>query len=209
MKKTEQEEFWTGEFGNEYTIRNSGDWDTFYKKQWGVSRSELNKEFLSSINKNARILEVGCNRANQLLILENQGYSNLWGLEINKKALEIARENKKFSIVEGSAFDIPFKDGFFDLVFTSGVLIHIAPDDLPQIIDEMYRVSSRYLWCFEYYSETCKEIVYRGHENRLWKNNFLRIFMDQYSDLILIKEKKLKYLENENVDMMFLLEKPQ
>ncbi|MHA2312961.1 MAG: pseudaminic acid biosynthesis-associated methylase [Candidatus Thorarchaeota archaeon] len=209
MVKTKQEEFWEGEFGDEYTLRNAGDWDEFYKKQWGTTRTELNEEFLSNMEKDVSILEVGCNRANQLLILQEQGFGNLWGIEINKSALQIARENKNFNLVEGSGFDIPFKDTFFDLVFTSGVLIHIAPKNLPRIIDEIYRVSNRYIWGFEYFAEECEAIEYRGHKNRLWKNNFLRLYQERHPDLKVVRQRKIKYLENENVDMMYLLERSE
>ncbi|MCF2136994.1 MAG: methyltransferase domain-containing protein [Candidatus Thorarchaeota archaeon] len=207
MKKTEQEKFWEGNFGDEYTIRNVGDWDAFYKSQWGVTRTSLNEEFLTGIPHDARILEIGCNRGNQLQVLEKQGFTNLWGIEINKKAIEIARENKKFNIVEGSIYDIPFKEGFFNLAFTSGVLIHIPPENLQNAIKEIYRVSRKYIWCFEYFADECTEIEYRGHKNRLWKNNFLRVFQETFPDLILVKKRMVKYLHNENVDIMFLLEK--
>ncbi|MFW9868428.1 MAG: pseudaminic acid biosynthesis-associated methylase [Candidatus Thorarchaeota archaeon] len=207
MVKTTQEEFWEGEFGDEYTSRNTGDCDEFYKKQWGITRTELNNKFLSKLSKNASILEVGCNRANQLMILHEQGFENLWGIDINKKALQIAKENRHFNIIEGSGFDIPFKDRYFDLVFTSGVLIHIAPENLPKIIDEIYRVSKRYIWGFEYFSEECKAIEYRGHKDRLWKNNFLQLYQDRHPDLKEVKQMKIKYIETENVDMMYLLEK--
>ncbi|MFW9920977.1 MAG: pseudaminic acid biosynthesis-associated methylase [Candidatus Thorarchaeota archaeon] len=207
MKKTEQEEFWEGDFGNEYTARNAGDWDSFYRQQWGITRTELNREFLVDVDLKSRILEVGCNRANQLKVLKSQGYENLWGLEINKHAISIAREDKEFNIVEGSGFDIPFKDSFFDLVFTSGVLIHIAPENLPRMIDEIHRVSNRFIWGFEYFAEDCTEIQYRGHQNRLWKNNFMKLYLDRFSDLSIVKSRMVKYVANENADMMFLLEK--
>lgn len=208
MVKTEQEEFWKGEFGDEYTLRNAGDWDAFYRKQWGVTRTELNNEFLSDLSKDARILEVGCNRGYQLQILQNQGFNNLWGLEINTKALQIAREDKTLNLIEGSAFDIPFKNDFFDLVFTSGLLIHIAPEHLTNIMDEIYRTSKSYIWGFEYYSEECVEILYRGHKNRLWKNNFVEIWQQRFPNLKLIKQQKIPYLDNDNIDMMYLLKKP-
>jgi pseudaminic acid biosynthesis-associated methylase len=207
MDRNEQEEFWQGDFGDEYTLRNAGDWDEFYEKQWGITRTALNNEFLSKLDRNALILEIGCNRANQLQILHNQGFTNLWGIDVNQKALGIAKENKSFNIVEGSALDIPFKDGFFDLAFTSGVLIHIFPDDVEKVMQEMYRVAKRFIWCFEYFSEERTEIEYRGYKNRLWKNNFLRLFTELYPDLTVVKQRKVKYLQNENVDMMFLLEK--
>ena len=39
------------------------------------------------------------------------------------------------------------------------------------------------------------------------KNNFLKLFLERHTDLKIIKQKKIKYLENESVDEMFLLEK--
>lgn len=208
MEKTEQMNFWEGDFGDEYTDRNSGDFEDMYKKQFGITRTELNKEFLGDIAKDAKILEVGCNRGIQLKILDEMGFENLWGVEINKSALKIAKEvNSNFNLVLSSGFDIPFKDSFFDVTFTSGVLIHIHPDDLKCVIDEMYRTSKRYIWGFEYFSPECTEIEYRGHKNRLWKNNFMQLFLDRHPDLKVVKEKKVKYLGSENEDVMFLLEK--
>jgi len=207
MKETEQIKFWKGDFGDEYSDRNIGDWDEFYKKTWGVTRTELNEEFLSGIEKDSAILEVGCNIAKQLELLKKGGFNNLWGLEINKKALVVAQENKDMNLVEGSAFDIPFKDGIFDLVFTSGVLIHISPKDLDKALDEIYRCSKKYIWGFEYFSPKCEEINYRGETNRLWKNDFMQLFLDRFPDLEVVKKKKIKYVEDDNVDMMYLLKK--
>ena len=110
--------------------------------------------------------------------------------------------------MEGSAFDIPFKDNYFDLVFTSGVLIHIAPKNLTKAIKEIIRVSNKYIFGFEYFSEKCEEIEYRGNKNKLWKNNFPKLFLDTKSNLKLIKIKKLVYLDNKDkTNVAYLLEK--
>ena len=209
MEGIEQQDFWKGTFGDEYTIRNAGDWNNFYKKQWGVTRTELNNEFLKGVDKRLPVLEVGCNRGNQLKLLKRDGFTNLWGVEINKSALDLAREDKGFNVVEASALDLPFRDGFFNLVFTSGVLIHIAPSNLPKAIDEICRVSNRYIWGFEYFSEKCGEIEYKGHKNKLWKNNFSKLFLERHPRLSLLRQKKIKYVDNDNIDEMFILEKPQ
>jgi len=52
--KTPQIETWTGEFGREYTDRNALDvaqLDAFFAKNYGVTRTVLNQEFLSAIPK--------------------------------------------------------------------------------------------------------------------------------------------------------------
>lgn len=204
----EQINFWKGKFGDDYTIRNSVDFDLLYKKRFGITRTKINKEFLSKLDKKSKILEVGCNRGRQMEILKKMGFSNLTGIEINKSAVNLARNDKDLCIVEGSAFDIPFKDNYFDLVFISGVLIHIAPKNLTKAIKEIIRVSNKYIFGLEYFSEKCEEIEYRGNKNKLWKNNFPKLFLNVKSSLRLIKSKKLVYLDNKNnVNIMYLLKK--
>lgn len=136
------------------------------------------------------------------------GFQNLYGIEINSYAIELSKSRtKNINIIQGSAFDIPFKGEYFDLVFTSGLLIHIAPSDIEVVIQEIHRCTKEYIWGFEYYADKHTEIVYRGKKNLLWKANFPRLYLDLFGDLELVKEKRLKYLNNDNIDIMFLLKK--
>ncbi len=209
-KQTIQEKFWSSNFGQEYIDRNTfspKQLDDFYTRNFGISRSRLNKNFLGNLGIN-NILEVGCNIGVQLNILQGQGFKNLYGIEIFPKAVELAKTNtKNINIIQGSAFDLPFKDNYFDLVFTSGVLIHINPKDIKKIMKEICRTSRKYIWGFEYFSPQTQAITYRGHKNRLWKGNFAKMYLDEFIDLKLIKEKKYKYLNSDNVDSAFLLKK--
>ena len=106
---------------------------------------------------------------------------------------------------QASAFSIPYEDCFFDLVFTSGVLIHIAPSDLPRALDEIKRCARTWIWGFEYYAPETTEITYRGHDSLLWKTDFARAYLQKFDDLELFQQERLRYLDNENVDTSFLL----
>ena len=67
--KTKQTDFWEGNFGKEYTDRNTRnfeEWDVFYKKNWGISKLEMNNQCIASIPKDAKILKVRCNTGMQL-----------------------------------------------------------------------------------------------------------------------------------------------
>lgn len=207
---TEQEKFWQSDFGDEYSKRSNvsaEELDRIYKKRFGFSQSEMNREFLSNRDIST-ILEVGSNIGNQLLILTKGGYTNLTGIEINRDAVQEAKKRLPQAIIhEGSALSLPFPDNSFDLVFTAGVLIHINPDDLPKVMGEIHRVSKHFIWGFEYFSDTHKEIEYRGNKNRLWKANFAKLYRNLFPDLVLAKEKKYKYSTDNNIDSMFLLEK--
>jgi pseudaminic acid biosynthesis-associated methylase len=208
---TKQVREWASDFGREYTDRNTLDpaeLDALWLSNYGVTRTELNRNFLEGVPSDASILEVGCNVGNQLLLLSGMGYTNLCGIDVQSYAIQIAQTRvPSGSTVEGSALDIPFPDDHFDLVFTSGLLIHIAPADLPKVFGEIHRVTKTWILGSEYYSPTLAEINYRGHEDLLWKNDFSRLYRDQYPDLKLVREKRLPYLKGPNTDTMFLLQR--
>lgn len=204
---------WRGSFGKEYSERNTlspDDLDISYIQKYNVSRKTMNEDFLESLDRNIRILEVGCNTGNQLVMLLNMGFHNLFAIELQKDAAIFARERlgNMANILEGSAYDIPFKDNFFDLVFTSGVLIHLPPSDIHKAIDEICRCSRKYVWGFEYFSSSGYEMIpYRGHYNLLWKTDFAKLITSSHPSFALLKEKKYKYVDSENQDQMYLLQK--
>lgn len=208
---TQQMKNWQGEFGKSYTLRNEMTLKTLdetYKELYGVTATDINKRFMEGLDRNIRILEVGSNAGNQLLLLQKMGFKNLYGIEINNYAIERAKSRtKNISIIYGSAFDIPFKDNYFDLVFTAGVLIHIRPEDIAKAVKEIYRCSRKYIKGYEYYSKEYEQVAYRGQNSMLWKADFPKIYTDTFPECKISKLEFLKWENNDNVDVMFLLEK--
>jgi pseudaminic acid biosynthesis-associated methylase len=202
---------WTGHFGREYTDRNAldpTDLDALWVSKYGVTRTLVNQKLFGIVPKNARILEVGCNVGNQLLLLQGMGYCNLYGIDVQEYAIQLAKTRlPKASIIQGSVLDIPFPDGHFDLVFTSGLLIHIAPADLPRALSEIHRVAMKWILGSEYYAPSSTEINYRGHEDLLWKDDFAKMYLREFADLHLLQEERLSYLNSQNIDSMFLLQR--
>jgi pseudaminic acid biosynthesis-associated methylase len=209
--ETAQTTVWKGDFGREYTDRNTFDMaalEELYRKNYGVTRKKINQESLSDIAKAASFLEIGCNTGNQLLLLQQMGYSNLSGIELQPYAIEIARRRlPDVSLKLGSALAIPHADSSFDVVFTSGVLIHVSPHDLPRALGEIHRCSRKFIWGFEYYAPEVTEVNYRSHRELLWKMDYARAYLERFPDLELVGEQRLPYLENANVDTVFLLRK--
>ncbi len=154
MELTHQRRTWEEEFGEGYLERNVYnplELNRFYQNRFGYTKDQLNDEFLKDIPKDAKILEVGTNIGNQLFHLQSQGFTNLYGIEIQDRAINYAKHRTdNLNIIKGDALNIPFKDGFFDVVFTHGVLIHISPDNIQQALKEIYRVSNQYIWGLEY-----------------------------------------------------------
>ena len=210
-KNTKQAEFWLGTFSKGYVSRNlftPKQQDAEYKKTYGVTRSAMDTEFLKGIPKTARILAVGANVGNILIGLQKLGYTNLYGIELNPNVVELARKRAPgIHIILGNALDIPFKDSYFDLVFTSGVLIHIAPKNRSKAMAEIYRATNKFIWGFEYYADRSMEIAYRGARNVLWKAPFASLYRKAFPDLKIVRTKKVHWRADGNIDEMFLLKK--
>jgi hypothetical protein len=83
----------------------------------------------------------------------------------------------------GDGYTLPFADGSIDLVFTSGVLIHVAPDNLGRVTDEIVRVARHYVLCIEYFSHEPQSVPYRGMEGYLFKRDFGAFYLDRYPGL--------------------------
>ena len=198
-RTTEQLEAWQGAFGRAYTERNRIDPNV---------RREAFRDIIED-RSIRRVLEVGCNRGHNLVAwaeLLGPG-SEICGVEPNPYALQLARNaSAKINVVQGTAFDLPFEDDHFDLVFTSGVLIHIALADLPRALSEMVRVSRRFLLSIEYFAPQETVIPYRDRDDLLWKRDFLGHYQSQFSDLTLVRSGKWT-LSDEDADF-WLLAKP-
>ena len=163
---TAQLKAWQGDFGKEYTDRSVVDIDLRAK-----TFSFLTNFRISSI------LEVGCGKGYNLAALsELFPYGKLYGIDPLDYALEQASLQYPFiTFLPGDCFNIPSRGKSFDLVFTSGVLMHVAPQDLPRAIDEIKRVSRQYVLIIEYFSPTEVVINYRGNTNLLWKRDYSRV----------------------------------
>jgi len=166
---TEQEEFWRGSFGDDYTDRNTGG---------HASNVALFFRVLAKTRGVSSIFEIGVNRGLNMDALSVAApNAKLSGVEINSHAAALAR-TRHAGVLEGSILSATI-EGHFDLVFTKGVLIHIAPEKLPDVYARMSELSSRYVLIAEYYNPQPVAITYRGHSGKLFKRDFAGEFMDK------------------------------
>jgi pseudaminic acid biosynthesis-associated methylase len=180
--ETSQLALWRSEFGRSYTDRNDREMP---------ERVESWRRVLDGIAPQ-RALEVGCNVGWNLEYLRRLGVPELYGIEPQPYAVERARwRGPNFGVLQGTAFELPFRDGYFDLAFTSGVLIHISPETVGNALDEIYRVSRRWIVAIEYDAPIEEEIKYRGHEAALWKRDHGGLWQARYPDLTLVRRVEL------------------
>jgi pseudaminic acid biosynthesis-associated methylase len=97
-----------------------------------------------------------------------------------------------------------------NLAFTKGVLIHINPEELEKVYENLYNLSNRYILVCEYYNPSPVVVPYRGNENRLFKRDFAGELIDKFN-LRLIDYGFIYHRDNyfpQDDLTWFLLEKP-
>lgn len=180
MDKRIQDTFWTEEYAEDYIHKNSSFDHQLGRQGWGkiLSKAKLVRK---------SYLEVGCNigrNLDQLSLLDPELRPS--AVEINQKALDSVRSKH---VLEqsycGSAQDAGFSSAAFELVFTCGVLIHVPPEDLLDVMAKMYEWSSKYIVIVEYFNRTPVSIEYQGRPNLLFKRDFGALFADNFNvDLV-------------------------
>ena len=171
--KTEQENFWAGEFGLNYIDRNNSE-KLLYSKvaMWA--------QMLRAASSVTSVRELGCNIGLNLVALKRLNPSmSLSGYEINEAAAKQAADFKVATIHQGSILE-PIEEYPVDLTFTVCVLIHINTDYLKNVYNNLVNGSNRYVLVAEYYNPVPTTITYRGHEDRLFKRDFAGDLIDNY-----------------------------
>jgi pseudaminic acid biosynthesis-associated methylase len=177
--KTEQEVFWSGEFGDNYIDRNRS-------KELLSANTSLFASILSSSGKIDSILEFGCNIGMNLESIKSLlPEVKLSGIEINKKAISKIKNLEQIEVFHDSILEIEM-DRSFDLTLIKTVLIHINPEELDKVYSRLYKFSNKYICIAEYYSPSPVEVNYRGHSDKLFKRDFAGELMRKYPDLDLI-----------------------
>lgn len=172
---TPQEHFWREKITDSYSRDNSFFDEKLGLQAWEIILSKIDKSDISSY------LDCGSNIGRNIAFLKKvlpEATSNI--VELAKAPFDKCMSD--FHIIE--SFLGPLKDAKFnskfDLVFTSGVLIHVNPDDLLDSMSRMFEASSKYILIIEYFNRTPVMINYRGEDDRLFKRDFGKLFLENF-----------------------------
>lgn len=176
---------WAGEFGDRYTARNRdvakwlGQREAMWRAIWPAMADRPPRS----------VLEVGANVGINLRALKSVANVEMHALEPNAAARRALTDDAVVApdrAIDGTADAIALADAAVDMVFTSGVLIHIAPSQLEAAYREMHRVSARYCLSIEYYASEPEEKQYRGQAGLLFKRDFGALWLDLFPDLEIV-----------------------
>ncbi len=176
---TKQEQFWAGEFGDEYSDRNIG-------AGWIAANTALFAKVIDRTRGVKSVVEFGANIGLNLRAIDGLiADADLSAVEINNYAAADLRKWGGCEVHETSILDFQ-PERQWDLALIKGVLIHINPDALPKVYDTLYASSSKYICVVEYFNPSPVSLPYRGHEDRLFKRDFAGEILDRFPDLELV-----------------------
>lgn len=103
------------------------------------------------------VLEVGCSAGNDLKLF-SQGI-DVNGIDISETSISRAKENlPEFNFKIGEITAIPFENDSMDIVFTRNVFNYLESSNIKKSVDELFRVSRKYIFNIELFSENEEKI---------------------------------------------------
>ena len=182
---------WAGGWGDSYQERNQSSWvgiknrsrlfgDIFQAMETASKATPSLPAFPASV------IEVGGGagdnlRAIDMIYERSRQPVRLMSCDPNEAARKAMADVA--TVLPGDLSQLPYGDDAADLVFTSGVLIHVPPADLDRALSEIYRVSKRWVLSIEYFNAVPDEVLYRGQSGMLWRRDWGEAWLAKFPDL--------------------------
>ena len=175
---------WTESFGDDYHERNT------LTEEQSAARLTFFLMLATTLADGGKkalpksILEVGAGTGHNLKAIKKIIDSN--GLNIKLGAIEpnATAGDELIANLEGITLyrtSLPMDSAFsYEMVFTCGMLIHISPKWIEEVMQNIYDLSSKYILIMEYFSPEEREINYRGHDEALWTRDYGSLFMTKF-----------------------------
>jgi len=130
----------------EYKGINVNDEDPIHYYYWPILGKMYQRRVelcLAECRGGERILEIGYGNGLTFINL-NEMYAEIHGLDLKTNAAEIASIFEMHGIrtylKQGTVFQLPYQEGYFDSVLLISILEHIKPNELKKAFQEIRRV---------------------------------------------------------------------
>ena len=100
----------------------------------GYESKIIKKVVKKYIAEDASILDIACGLGNKMLLLQEAGYSNLLGVEINADSV-IACNKKGLKVVSFETFSKEYQEGEFDMILLSHIIEHFEYRELIEFME--------------------------------------------------------------------------
>lgn len=115
-----------------------------YLLEYPNTRGEKLIDFLSDKDVET-VLEIGCSSGRNLKYLSEHSDLKLNGIDINKIAIQEAKKNVPSASVRVCNIHNLRSKKKYDVVYTGGVIMHMPPDDVVEVLQRCISISNKYV----------------------------------------------------------------
>lgn len=202
MKKNSQIK-WANLYSS-HINNNFKNWNDYFK-----IKMKLKKAFLKQVIKYAKngkpVLECGCGTGKTSIYFASLGLK-AYAIDIEAEMVQETKKNFKemgrpgsLKTIKGDIREIPFKNKFFSVAHSSGVMEHYSDADIVKIINEQLRVSDI---CVFSVPTSYFEKKMLGNERFLTRNQWRKIISKSNAKIIKESGYHYKTLKNRIIDII-------
>ena len=108
---------------------------------WYIGLQDLLLRYIKKYCKStdSYILDAGCGTGKNIEIIKACGYK-VFGIDISENAIEFCHKRNIFEVSIANITNIPFRDNFFDVIFSMDVIHNLDDYSIKRSVKEFYRV---------------------------------------------------------------------
>lgn len=89
--------------------------------------------------KNKKVLEIGCNKGYLLKTLQENGFNNLYGIDLSQSDLDIAQKRTSLNTLKKEDLFIELKENKFDVIISKDVMEHVIKEKQEEFVKSVYQ----------------------------------------------------------------------
>ena len=127
---------------------------SWYSKDFAIGKYRFDIDIKSlykkdSFIKNKICLDAGCGSARMLRLLSEKHNANFIGIDLSSSLYDAA-SIKSINLIRGDLLKLPFKDNYFDFIFSGGVLHHTGNPQraFKNLVKSLKPKGKIYIWLY-------------------------------------------------------------